>query len=127
MNQMYRNIVNNQLKNKSLIYDLRREMVDYYLRGHSYRETAEFFEVNFKTIIKWVKRYKEEGLEGLKDRKRAPYVVHNKTKKEVEDLVVALRKQSHFGARKLKEEFNLSISTGAIYRIIKQNGLLRKH
>ena len=68
-------------------------MVDYYLCGYSYRETAEFFEVNVKTIVKWVKRYKEEGLEGLKDRKRAPYVVHNKTKKEVEDLVIAFRYQ----------------------------------
>jgi transposase len=126
MNLMYRNIVNNQLKNKSLIYDLRREMVDYYLRGHSYRDTAEFFEVNFKTIVKWVKRYKEEGLEGLKDRKRAPKVVHNKTKKEVEDLVIALRNQSRFGAKRLKGEFNIPVSTGAIYRIIKQNGLVRK-
>jgi len=126
MKLMYRNIVNNQLKNKSLIYDLRREMVDYCLRGHSYRDTAEFFEVNFKTVAKWVKRYKEEGLEGLKDRRRAPKVVHNKTKKEVGDLVVSLRKQSHFGAKRLKEEFHLPISTGAIYRIIKQNGLVRK-
>jgi len=126
MKFMYRNIVNNQLKNKSLIYDLRREMVDFYFSSHSYRDTAEFFEVNVKTVIKWVKRYKEEGLEGLKDRKRAPNVVHNKTKKEVEDLIIALRKQSHFGAKRLKEEFNLPVSTGAIYRIIKQNGLVRK-
>jgi transposase len=126
MKFMYRNIVNNQLKNKSLIYNLRREMVDFCLKGRSYRETAEFFEVNFKTVIKWVKRYKEEGLEGLKDRRRAPKVVHNKTKKEVEDLVVALRQQSRFGARRLKEEFNLPVSVGAIYRIIKQNGLVRK-
>jgi len=126
MNVMYRNIVNNQLKDKFLIYDLRREIVDFYLRGHSYRETAEFFEVNVKTVVKWVKRYKEEGLEGLKDRRRAPYVVHNKTKKEVEDLVVTLRKQSHFGAKRLKEEFHVPISAGAIYRIIKQNGLVKK-
>ena len=126
MKFMYQNIVNNQLKNKSLIYDLRREMVDYCLIGNSYRETAEFFEVNVKTIVKWVKRYKEEGLEGLKDRKRAPKVVHNKTKKEVEDLVVALRKQSRFGAKRLKKEFDLPLSAGAIYRIIKQNGLVRK-
>ena len=126
MKFMYRNIVNNQLKNKSLIYDLRREMVDFYFSGYSYRDTAEFFEVNVKTVIKWVKRYKEEGLEGLKDRKRVPNVVHNKTKKEVEDLIIALRKQSHFGAKRLKEEFNIPVSTGAIYRIIKQKGLIKK-
>ena len=101
-------------------------MVDFCLRGHSYRETAQFFGVNFKTVIKWVKRYKKEGLEGLKDRRRAPHTVHNKTKKEVEDLIIALRKQSHFGAKRLKEEFDLPVSTGAIYRIIKQKGLIKK-
>ncbi|MCK4526716.1 transposase [candidate division WOR-3 bacterium] len=124
---MYKNIANNKLKDKTLIYNYRREMVEYYLGGYSYRDTASYFEVNVKTIIKWVKRYKEEGLEGLKDRKRTPKVVHNKTKKEVEDLVVALRKQSHFGHKRLKEEFNLPVSSGAIYRILKEKGLIKKH
>jgi len=104
---MYRNIANNKLKDKTLIYNFRREMVEYYLGGHSYRNTAEHFNVNKNTVFKWVKRYREHGLEGLKDRKRAPRVVWNKKGKEVEDLVVCLRKQSHFGPRRLKEEFNL--------------------
>jgi len=124
---MYHNIANNNLKDKALIYNYRREMVEYYLGGSSYRDTASYFEVNVKTIIKWVKRYKEEGLEGLKDRKRSPKVVHNKMKKEVEDLIVTLRKQSHFGPRRLKEEFDLPVSSGAIYRILKEKGLIKKH
>ena len=124
---MYRNIANNKLKDKTLIYNYRREMVEYYLEGHSYRKTARYFDVNKNTVIKWVKRYREEGLEGLKDRKRTPEVVHNKTGKEVEDLVVSLRKQSHFGPRRLKEEFNLPVSSGAIYRILKEKGLIKKH
>ena len=101
MKFMYQNIVNNQLKNKSLIYDLRREMVDYCLIGNSYRETAEFFEVNVKTIVKWVKRYKEEGLEGLKDRKRAPKVVHNKTGGR--RFSSSIKKTKPFWSKKIKK------------------------
>ena len=89
---MYRNIASNKLKDKTLIYNYRREIVEYYLGGHSYRDTSRGFNVNKNTVVKWVKRYKEEGLEGLKDKIRAPKVVHNKTGKEVEDLVVKLRK-----------------------------------
>jgi transposase len=124
---MYRNIANNKLKDKTLIYNFRREMVEYYLGGHSYRNTARCFNINKNTVLKWVKRYREQGLEGLKDRKRVPRVVWNKKGKEVEDLVVNLRKQSHFGPRRLKEEFNLPISSGAIYRILKEKKLIKKH
>ena len=74
---MYRNIANNKLKDKTLIYNFRREMVEHYLGGNSYRNTVRGFNVNKNTVVKWVKRYKEQGLEGLKDRKRAPEVVHN--------------------------------------------------
>jgi len=42
------------------------------MKINSYRSTAEKFGVNLKTVIKWVKRYKEKGLEGLKDIKRIP-------------------------------------------------------
>jgi transposase len=123
---MYKDIANCKLKDKTFLYDFRRRMVEYYLEGYSFRETAREFVVNVKTVMKWVRRYKKDGLEGLKDVKRAPKVVHNKTGKEVEKLVISLRKQSHFGARRLKEEFNLPVSTGTIYRIVKQAGLIKR-
>jgi len=44
----------------------------------------------------------------------------------VEDIIIKLRDQSHFGARRLKEEFGLKVSAGAIYRILKQAGLIKK-
>ena len=34
---MYKDIANNKLKNKALLYDFRRNMVEYYLSGHSYK------------------------------------------------------------------------------------------
>ena len=123
---MYRTIANQKLKDKAILYDFRRNMVEHYSCTHSYRKTAQVFSVAVKTVVKWVKRYNQKGLKGLSDASRAPKVVHNKTRKEVEKLVISLRKQSHFGARRLKEEFHLPISAGAIYRIIKTAGLIKK-
>ena len=122
----YSIIANNKIKDKVILYGIRRDMVEYYHFCRSYRKTASYFGVNVKTIIKWVRRYKKEGLEGFKDLLRKPKMVHNKVRKEVEELVVKLREQSHFGAKRLKMEFELPISVGAINRILKERGLLRR-
>ena len=122
----YSIIANNKIKVKVILYGIRRDMVEYYYSCRSYRKTASYFGVNVKTIIKWVRRYKKEGIEGLKDLLRKPKVVHNKVRKEVEELGVKLREQSHFGAKRLKMEFELPISVGAINRILKERGLLRR-
>jgi len=45
---------------------------------------------------------------------------------EIEKLVIELRKQTGYGARRLKYEFELKISVGTINKILKQNGLIRK-
>jgi transposase len=34
-------------------------MVEYYLGGHLYGNTAQHFNVNKNTVFKWIKRYKE--------------------------------------------------------------------
>ena len=106
----YSIIANNKIKDKVILYGIRRDMVEYYHFCRSYRKTASYFGVNVKTIIKWVRRYKKEGLEGFKDLLRKPKMVHNKVRNEVEELVVKLREQSHFGAKRLKMEFELPIS-----------------
>ena len=125
-NMSYSIIANKKLKDKGILYGIRREMVEYYYSCKSYRKAASYFGVNVKTVLKWVKRYKEGGLRGLRDLPRKPKVVHNKVRKEVEELVVKLRKQSHFGAMRLKMEFELPISAGAINRILKERGLLKR-
>lgn len=101
-------------------------MVEHYEKIKSFRKTAFKFNVNVKTIIKWVKRYKLYGLSGLLDIKRTPKRIHNKLSENIEKNIIFLRKQSGFGARRLKYEFELNVSLGAIYRILKQNNLIKK-
>lgn len=122
----YKIIANNKLKDKSILYDLRRQMIEHYENIKSFRKTALEFKVNVKTVIKWVKRYKLYGLQGLVDLKRAPKKIHNKLSENIEKNIIFLRKQSGFGARRLKYEFDLNPSVGAIYRILKQYNLIKK-
>ncbi len=80
-----------------------------------------------KTVRKWVVRYKERGLEGLKDEKRIPKSIPHKMNKEDEERIVELRK-SHpsWGARRLKERYRLKGSYMVIHRAIRQNGFVKK-
>jgi len=36
------------------------------------KETAELFDVSVRTVYKWLRRYRELGLEGLQDRSSRP-------------------------------------------------------
>lgn len=43
----------------------------------------------------------------------------------MEGVVIRLRKQTGFGAERLKQEFHLNCSVGAIARILRQRALVR--
>ena len=122
----YSILANNKLKDKSFLYDFRKNIVQKYLELKSYRKTAKFFGINPKTVMKWVKRYKEQGISGLKDLPRRPKRIHYKLSQEEEMEIVKMRRDTGFGARRLKYEFGLGVSAGCIYRILKKNGLIKK-
>jgi len=47
---------------------LRLQMVHLIHQGKSSREVGEIYQVSFKQVLNWVHRFKEQGLEGLKNR-----------------------------------------------------------
>jgi hypothetical protein len=49
----------------------------------------------------WLRRYEEQGLEGLLDRSRRPHVIPHATKPEVVGKIVYLRRNYHFGPHKI--------------------------
>ena len=59
-------------KNNSYSLDLKLNVVDLYLTGEmSYQSLANEFKINNPSIIaRWVKEFREEGIEGLKSKKR---------------------------------------------------------
>lgn len=60
------------------------------------------FGISRKTGYKWLRRYQEEGKDGLKDRSRRPHSSPNQTPREVEQRVLRARdKHPAWGGRKI--------------------------
>lgn len=97
-------------KNSSYSLDLKLNVVDLYLTGEmSYQSLANEFKINNPSMIsRWVKEFREKGIEGLKPKKRGrpsnmPNTDKNKdlknktnkTKKESSELE-KLRKENYY-------------------------------
>ncbi len=82
---------------------LRHEFVSLAMKEESnITELCRRFTVSRETGYKWIHRFKREGLKGLEDRSRRPYMSPNHTPEQVEHLVVKVR-DAHpsWGARKI--------------------------
>jgi len=108
------------------IFNLRLNMVQLALdKGIS--ESARYYKTTRNTVRKWITRYNQEGLSGLENRKRIPKHIPHKTPKLIEDKVIELRKtHPAWGPERLKMHYDITVSTKAIARIIRQAGLVRK-
>ncbi len=116
----------NMITAKSQEFVIRWELISY-ASDHGIRATSQAFNCSRNTVRKWLRRYDDEGKRGLFNRSRAPNNIPHKTSADVEAVVVKCKKRvPYYGARRLKEEFDISCSTGAITRILKEKGLSRK-
>lgn len=114
--------------------DERGQFVFFVYEGElSITELCEHFGVSRKTGYKWLKRYEKEGLEGLTDRARVPHRMPNRTKEDVVDFTISMRRRHpSWGARKLmqlgrKKRPQLKFpSETTVNNILKREGLTRK-
>jgi transposase InsO family protein len=107
----------------------RKEFVALALKeGVNFSELCRRFGISSKTGYKFVKRYKEEGLEGLNDRSRRPKSSPGRTSSSVEGLILGLRdKHPRWGGRKLRRRLMEMghegiASASTITAILKRNG-----
>ena len=98
----------------------------------SMTELAELHGISRKTGYKWVERFEQEGVEGLKERSRAPKSSPHRTPAEiVEELLQARRGHPTWGPKKLiawlgrhhREQRWPAASTAG--EILKRRGLVR--
>jgi transposase-like protein len=114
------------VKKMSNTFDLRVRMVRM-AEEEGISATARYYRTTRKTVQKWVRRYREGGLGALQNRSRAPKRIPHKMSRELEKKIVELRKRYPvWGPRRLKTYFDLPCCQGAIYRVLRQNGLIRK-
>src|SRR2546427_488252 len=89
----------------------------------SVARTCRYYGISCPTYFKWLRRYEELGLEGLRDRSRRPLTSPNATTGEVIGKIVYLRQSYHFGPQKismyLKRYHDLQVSCSRVWRILK--------
>jgi transposase len=107
-------------------YAYRLALVDY-ARQHGIKAAARVFQTTVLTVRKWLSRYQQHGPSGLIEQSRAPHRQPRQTPPQIEQRVVALRRQlPTFGARRLIGEFDLPLGHSALERIWRAHGLMKK-
>jgi transposase InsO family protein len=81
---------------------LRKEFVELAnLPGANVSRLARRFSISRTSAYKWLRRAEADPVEGLREQSRRPDLSPSRTAREVEQRVVALRDQFHWGGRKL--------------------------
>jgi transposase InsO family protein len=91
--------------------------------------TCRYFGITRQAFYIWLRRYEEQGLEGLRDRSRRPHTSPNATKAEVVGKIVYLRRNYHFGPHKismyLKRYHDVEVSPSGVWRILRRLDMSR--
>ena len=112
--------------------DLRIEFMQRLARKERITDLCREYGISRKTAHKFKKRFERYGVAGLEDQSKAPKVIPHKTSPEIEELVIAERKQHPtWGPKKLKEVLELRLersfpSAAALGNILVRNGLVQK-
>jgi transposase len=107
-------------------FALRHNLVIYALH-HGIKAAARHFRCARNSVRKWLRRYRQDHLQGLHARSRAPHRRPHKASPQLERKVLDLRRKTPgFGARRLVAEFDLPLGHNAVGRILRAHGLTRK-
>lgn len=109
----------------------RKEIVDLAMQpGSNVRELCRRFRVSPKTVYKWIRRYREQGEAGLKNRSRRPRASPGRMAPGIERKVLRMQKKYQgWGARKIwKRLKDLGMANvpvpSAIHRVLQRNGVI---
>jgi transposase InsO family protein len=85
-------------------------------------KTCRYYGISRNTFYKWLRRYEEQGEQGLRDRSSRPASSPRATSAEVIGKIMYLRQSYHFGPQKiamyLKRYHDVTISTSGVWRIL---------
>jgi transposase len=91
--------------------------------------TCRYYGISRQVYYRWLRRYREQGVDGLRDLSRRPHNSPNATHVDVVGKILYLRQNYHFGPDKiamyLKRYHDVEISTSGVWRILKRLDLNR--
>ena len=80
------------------------------------------------TLRKWLNRYKENGLDGIKDVSKRPHTSPNgKINLPMEEWILSLRKERKLGARRIQNELlrehSVQLSLASIHKVLTRHNV----
>jgi transposase len=91
--------------------------------------TCRYYGISRNCYYKWLRRYEQEGFEGLKDRSSAPHNSPKATQADVVEKILWLRQRYHFGPGKistyLARYHQIKINPSGVWRILHCAGVSR--
>lgn len=83
--------------------ELRTGMIDEWLsKEYGITELSNRYAVSRKTVYKWIERYNDLGLEGLKELSRAPRTYPNETPEEMVKVILGMKsRKMNWGPKKI--------------------------
>jgi len=110
---------------------VRRKAIKLVKKGWSYAKIARYLGYNRSTIFRWHKRFEYRHYFGLYDKSKRPRTIDKKTTCfEYQELIIKLRKETHYCHQRLaillNRDYHLSIKPITIYRILKRNNLIER-
>jgi transposase InsO family protein len=110
----------NSHKNAPLTPKGREAMVRFVEAGLSKAAAARQFNTTPKTVAKWVERFREGGVDGLRDRSSRPLSLPSQTAPATCAVVEALRRQRYTGKQIAVE---VGVSPATVSRILQRLGI----
>ena len=109
-------------QNARLTFGCRELLVKRVQAGRAKTQVARELGISIKTVEKWLRRYREHGREGLRDRRSRPHHSPAATPEVLRAAVVALRRQR---LTLVAIAVQLGLSRATVARIVKAAGLNR--
>jgi transposase InsO family protein len=112
-------------RNARLTPFARRLIVERVQAGQPVAHVAKAMGVSRQCAHRWINRFNEAGDEGLEDRSSRPHHCPTQTAPEVEEKVLAARREHRWGPDQLT--FEVGVPARTITRILRRNGVPRLH
>ena len=100
-------------------------------RGSPVTEVCSYYGISRKTFYKWYGRYEEAATDfhALRDHSRRPHGHPRSVPRPVVERIVALRRKTHYGPRRLAyylAQESITISVYGVYCVLQRAGMVQK-
>jgi transposase InsO family protein len=89
--------------------------------GWTQAQVAEAMGVSRATVAKWLKRYREAGVEGLQDGCSRPKRSPRALGKEIVEAILTLRRELGAGPHRIAHELGMAVST--VHKVLRRHGM----